>query len=101
MPPIPDRSRWAAENAASNGANHAARSRISSESTQRLVVLGYITAIAMPPVGLVLGLWLAVRPDKPDSKRGIWIIAISVLAAIAWVLALVVGLLSPNFDTAN
>jgi hypothetical protein len=109
MPPIPDGSRWTAENAANNaannganhGANHAAPARISGESIQRLIVLGYITAIAMPPVGLILGLWLAVRLDKRDSRRGMWIIAISVIAAIAWVLALVVGLLSPNFDTAN
>lgn len=101
MPPIPDGSRWAADNAANNGANHAARSRISSDSIQRLVVLGYITAVAMPPVGLILGLLLAVRLDKPHSKRGMLIVAISVIAAVAWVLALVAGLLNPNSDTST
>jgi hypothetical protein len=105
MPPIPDGSRWAAENAANNaannGANHAGPARISGESIQRLIVLGYITAVVMPPVGLILGLWLAVRLDKPNSKRGMLIIAISVIAAVAWVLALVVGLLNPNSDTST
>jgi hypothetical protein len=101
MPPIPDGSRWAADNAANNGANHAARSRISSDSIQRLVVLGYITAVAMPPVGLILGLLLAVRLDKAHSKRGMLIVAISVIAAVAWVLALVAGLLNPNSDTST
>jgi hypothetical protein len=67
-----------------------------SDSIQRLVVLGYITAVAMPPVGLILGLVLAIRLDRPYSKRGLWIIALSVVATGVWVLALATGLLNPN-----
>ena len=97
MPPIPDGSRWAADHAEDKGA----RANLPSDSVRRLVVLGYITAIAMPPVGFILGLTLAVRLTKPDSKRGMWIIAVSVVASIAWIAALASGLLSPNTTTST
>ncbi|HEX4009431.1 MAG TPA: hypothetical protein VHX62_05465 [Solirubrobacteraceae bacterium] len=96
-PPRPDDSGWAADYANNNGASATGP----SESIQRLVVLGYITAVAMPPVGFILGLLLAIRLTTPNSKRGIWIIAVSVIAAIAWTLALVTGLLNPNSNTSN
>jgi hypothetical protein len=95
--PIRDGRRWATDYAKDNGGPPNAL----TDSIQRLVVLGYITAIAMPPVGFILGLVLVVRLTKPDSKRGLWIIAVSVIAAIAWVLALVIGLLNPNSDTST
>lgn len=70
-----------------------------ADPTTRVVVLGYITAVAMPPVGLIIGLVLAVRLAKPDSRRGLWIIGLSIIAAIAWVLTLATGLVNPNSDT--
>jgi hypothetical protein len=97
MPPIRDGSRWAADSAKDDGAS----AGVPSDSVQRLVVLGYITAIAMPPVGFIVGLLLTIRLTKPDSKRGIWVIAVSVIGAIAWVLALATGLLSPNTTTST
>jgi hypothetical protein len=97
LPPIRDGRRWDVDNAASNGGP----ATVARESIQRLVVLGYITAVVMPPVGLILGLLLAVRLAKPNSKQGILIIAVSVIATIAWVLALVVGLLNPNSETST
>jgi hypothetical protein len=97
MPPIRDGSRRGAEYAADNGAP----ANVRSDSIQRIVVLGYITGIAMPPVGLIVGLVLAVRLSQPNSKRGIWVIAVSVVGAIAWVLALATGLLSPNTTTST
>jgi hypothetical protein len=53
----------------------------------------------MPPVGLIIGLVLAVRLAKPDSRRGLWIIGLSIIAAIAWVLTLATGLVNPNSNT--
>jgi hypothetical protein len=97
MPPISDGSRSAADYAKDNGAP----ANVPSDSIQRLVVLGYITAVAMPPVGFILGLVLAVRLTKPNSTRGIWVIAVSVIAAVGWVLALATGLLSPNSTTST
>lgn len=76
-------------------------SRLSGESIQRLVVLGYITAVAMPPVGLVMGLVLAVRLNRPASRQGLWIIALSILAAIAWALAIATGLVNANSTTST
>jgi hypothetical protein len=97
LPPIRDGRRWDVDNTANNGGP----ATVSRESIQRLVVLGYITAVVMPPVGLTLGLLLAVRLAKPNSKQGMLIIAVSVIAAVAWVLALVVGLLNPNSETST
>jgi hypothetical protein len=97
MPPIRDGSRPGADYAGDNGAPASVR----SDSIQRMVVLGYITGIAMPPVGLIVGLVLAVRLSKPNSKRGIWVIAVSVVGAIVWVVALATGLLSPNTTTST
>ena len=97
VPPLRDGRRWPADHATDNGAS----ANVPSDSIQRLVVLGYITAVAMPPVGFILGLVLAVRLSKPNSKRGIWIIAVSVIAAIGWILALAIGLLNPNSTTST
>lgn len=71
------------------------------ESVQRLVVLGYITAVAMPPVGLIMGLVLAIRLTEPRSRQGLWIIALSILAAILWAVALASGLVNPNSNTST
>jgi hypothetical protein len=84
--------RWSAEN---NGAS----TNVPSDTNQRLIVLGYITAVVMPPLGLILGLVLVVRLRKPNSKHASWIIVVSFVAAIVWVLALASGLLNPNTNT--
>jgi hypothetical protein len=97
MPPIPDGRRWPVEYVAGNGAS----ADVPSASVQRLVVLGYITAVTMPPVGLILGLVLTVRATTPNSKRGTWIIGVSIVAAILWVLALALGLMNPNSNTSS
>lgn len=96
-PPTRDGSRWTAGHPSNNGAAASA----SSESIQRLVVLGYITAVAMPPVGLILGLLLALRLGRPNSKRGIWIIVVSIIASIVWVLLLATGALNPNSNDSS
>jgi hypothetical protein len=74
---------------------------LSSESIQRVAVLGFITAVAMPPVGLFLGVLLAARLEKPYSTRGRWIIVVSVIAGILWVLTLATGIVNPNSNTST
>src|ERR1700761_1382211 len=70
--------------------------RRSSESIQRVVVLGFITAVAMPPIGFVLGLLLAVRLEGSDSKRARGTLAVRVIAPIRWVVTLATGVVNPN-----
>jgi hypothetical protein len=55
----------------------------------------------MPPVGFVLGVMLAVRLEKPNSRRGVWIIAVSIVAAILWVVTLATGIVNPNSNTST
>lgn len=70
-----------------------------SASAYRFVVLAYIVAVSMPPIGFVLGLILAVRFDRPASKHGMWVIAVSVLAALVWTAIIAGGALNtPSTD---
>ena len=71
-----------------------ASDRAWSQSFQRLVVLGYILAVAMPPVGFVLGIVVAVRGARVKSRHGMLIIPLSVIAAVAWVAILASGALT-------
>ena len=74
---------------------------LSRESIQRVIVLGFITAVAMPPVGFVLGLLLAVRLEGSDARRGRWVVAVSVIAAVLWVVTLATGIVNPNSNTST
>jgi general stress protein CsbA len=72
---------------------------VQSESLQRLVVLAYITSVAMPPVGFVLGIVLVIRFTATESKHGVWIIAISIVALVVWYLLLTSGVVNTTSDT--
>jgi hypothetical protein len=93
-PPTPDGERSSADHISSNGA----RAHIRSESAFRLVVLGYITAITMPVIGFILGIVVATRPAKAMSKHGAWIIVVSIIASIVWILILTSGVLAITND---
>ena len=89
-PPTPDDERWAADYASRNGAVASVR----SESVHRLVVLAYITAVSMPPIGFILAIVLAIRSPKTNSKHAAWIIAVCVVASIVWLLIITSGALN-------
>lgn len=96
-PPIRDGEGWAADGVSNNGAP----ANLRSASVHRLVVLGYITAVTMPPVGIILGLVLAIGIGRPNSRRGIWVIVVSIVASIVWVLLLATGVLNPNSNDSS
>lgn len=89
-PPPSDREHWSAQYVSSNGAS----ASVWTESARRLVVLGYITAITLPLIGLIVGIVVAMRPTKPVAKHGVWIIIVSVIATIAWILIFTSGALT-------
>jgi len=66
------------------------------EAARRLVALGYITAVAIPPIGIVVGLVVALRLPRGYSRHWIWIVAISLLAGVVWVLILNSNILDTN-----
>jgi hypothetical protein len=69
-----------------------------SAHSDRLVVLGYITAVATPPIGLILGIVVAARP-RISSKHGASIIVLSIVACVLWFLLLASGVLTtPSSD---
>jgi hypothetical protein len=65
-----------------------------SQTVQRIVVLGYVLALGMPPIGFAIGALLAVGPAKVRSRHGLWIILVSIIAAGAWALIISTGGLS-------
>jgi hypothetical protein len=75
----------------------ASRNGSTSRSTivtiQRLVVVGYITAVAMPPIGLVLGIVLTLRA-RVKSRHGPWIVLASVIGTLIWALLISSGALT-------
>jgi hypothetical protein len=95
-PPTPDGDHWFAEDLVSpNGATgDAPVERHPRDGAQRLVVLGYITAAAMPPVGFVLGLVVAARLVKANPRHGALIVVVSIVAAAIWTLIISSGALT-------
>lgn len=89
-PPTSDRDRTAADRASRNG--HLAR--VPSESFERLVVLAYIAAVAMPPIGLLLAIPVALRRDQARSKHWVAIVALCVVAGVMWTLIISSGALT-------
>lgn len=69
--------------------------------TQRTVALGYITAIAIPPVGLIVGIMIARRRQQPLARHAIWIIVISLIATVVWVAVFASGAISATDNTVS
>ena len=88
--PAPNGKPWTTDYASSNGAS----GRTPSAGPSRLVVLGYITAFALPLLGLVLGVVVATRPARSTSRHGRWIIGISIIASVVWALVFTSGVLT-------
>jgi hypothetical protein len=55
--------------------------------------------VSVPPIGFGLGIVIAVRFRNVRSKHGAWIIAISILASIIWILVLTSGALNSTTTT--
>jgi ABC-type Fe3+ transport system permease subunit len=90
LPPAPDDKHWVAAYASRNGA----ASNAHRESARRLITLAYILAVSMPPLGFGLGVVIALRFGAPRSKHGAWIILISILASVIWILIIAGGALN-------
>jgi formate hydrogenlyase subunit 3/multisubunit Na+/H+ antiporter MnhD subunit len=54
--------------------------------------VGYILAVAMPPLGVGVGLVL-ILSARLRSKHGAWIVLISIVAAAIWALMISSGAL--------
>jgi hypothetical protein len=94
-PPAPDDKRWASAYASTNGAPSSAR----RESTRRLLALAYITAFSIPPIGFGLGVVITVRFSDLRPRHGVWIIVISILASVIWMLVITSGALNTTDTT--
>ena len=71
-----------------------ATDRAWSESFLRLVALSYILAVAIPPLGFVLGVVVLLRGRRTKSKHGALIIAVSLMATAVWAVIIASGALT-------
>lgn len=55
---------------------------------ERVIVLSYILAVAMPPLGFLLAVGLGIRTR---SKHWPWIVLLSIVAAGIWVIIISAG----------
>jgi uncharacterized membrane protein YhaH (DUF805 family) len=49
-----------------------------------LVVTGYLCAFLLPLIGFILGIVAVTRPVKRVAKHGVWIIVLSIVAFITY-----------------
>ena len=54
-------------------------------------IAGYIFAVLMPLVGFILGIISAVKPKPQGTNHGVFIIIVSVVAFLFWMMILSAG----------
>jgi hypothetical protein len=89
---ISDDDRWRERYPSSNGAS----AKTPSEALSRLLVLAYLTAISIPPVGLALAIVVGLRLSR---RHAIWIALLSLATAAVWILILTSGSLDSASST--
>jgi hypothetical protein len=75
-----------------SGANNGSRPHPEQITIQRVIVVGYILAVAMPPLGFFVGLGMLFSA-RVRSKHGLWVVLISIGAAVIWVVLISGGAL--------
>jgi hypothetical protein len=72
--------------------NNGSRPYSHPTALQRAVVVGYILAVAVPPLGFATGLVLMLAP-RLRSRHGAWIALLSIAAGVVWALLVSAGAL--------
>jgi hypothetical protein len=76
----------------SASSNNGSRPYREATTIQRVVVLGYILAVAMPPLGVGIGLVLMLSA-RLRSRHAVWIVLASIVAAAIWAVVISSGAL--------
>jgi hypothetical protein len=72
--------------------NNGARPRSDQTTRQRVVVVAYILAVAVPPLGFAIAIGLMLSP-RLRSRHALWIVLISIVAAAVWLVMINAGAL--------
>lgn len=89
-PPTPDPESWTSDPATRNGA----RASVRRSSLDPVVVLAYISAVSMPPVGFVLAIVIALGKRSAKARHAVLITAVGILACGMWAVIIASGALT-------
>ena len=89
-PPNPDPHSWTPDPPSRNGAAASGR----RSHLDPVVVLGYISAVSMPPVGFALAIVIALGHRKAKVKHAVLIAAVGILAGVMWAVIIASGALT-------
>jgi uncharacterized protein YacL len=56
-----------------------------------LIMVGYMTAVLMPPIGFILGIVAVTRPNRWAAKHGVGVIVTSIVVPVLWVVLIAAG----------
>ncbi len=76
----------------SASSNNGSRPYPKPTAIQRVVVVGYILAVAVPPLGFGIGVVLLLSP-RMRSRHAAWMVLLSILATVVWALMVSAGAL--------
>ncbi len=66
---------------------------------ERLVVLGYILAVMIPPLGVLFALGAAIRPGIVSRRHAAIMLVIALAACVVWFLVLRSGAVTTSSDS--
>jgi hypothetical protein len=72
--------------------NNGTRPYSGPTTIQRVLVVGYILAVAVPPLGCAIGLALLLSARR-RSRHAVWIVLLSIVAAAIWLVLINAGAL--------
>lgn len=81
--------------------SNGAASNAQNAGPRRLVVLAYIVAISIPPLGVILGIVLILRSGGRHTAHGVAVVVLSVIVSVLWVVFLTSGAFNTPSSSSN
>ena len=64
---------------------------MAADRPRGLIIVGYLTAVLMPPIGFILGIVAVTRPNRWAAKHGVGVIVTSIVAPVLFVVLIAAG----------
>lgn len=64
---------------------------MAADRPKGLIIVGYLTAVFLPPIGFILGIVAVTRPNRWAAKHGVGVIVTSIVVPVLWVALIAAG----------